>query len=333
MLIHGTVTEESSGKPVPGAIVDFVPQGPRASRANSSSRVETAANGSFQLATAPSAGCLFIMGPSDDYAFQAIGSRTLQNRQPGRGRLYAHANRWLDPKPGIDSQEVRAVLRRGKTVTGQVVGPDGQPVREAWAFSRVILDPRQRPSVGWTSRYHGLVRNGRFEIHGLDPDAEVPVYFLDPKRKLGLAVNLSAKSASGGPVTVRLESCGAARMRLVGPDGKPVVGQLTDQPVQMVVTPGPPYTLAIDQPDLHVADEGELTQIDTVNYPSVLVSDAQGRLTLPVLIPGATYRFIDFTTVRRGETGPQVRKEFTVKPGETLDLGDLRIEKPRSLVK
>jgi hypothetical protein len=62
------------------------------------------------------------------------------------------------------------------------------------------------------------------------------------------------------------------------------------------------------------------------------VSDADGRLTLPVLIPGATYRFTDRTTVRRGETGPEVRKEFRVKPGETLDLGEVRIENPRTLV-
>ena len=47
----------------------------------------------------------------------------------------------------------------------------------------------------------------------------------------------------------------------------------------------------------------------------------------PVLIPGATYRIIDRTTTR-DPGGPQLRKEFTVKPGETLDLGDIRIEKP-----
>ena len=58
------------------------------------------------------------------------------------------------------------------------------------------------------------------------------------------------------------------------------------------------------------------------------MSDAQGRLTLPVLIPGATYRFVDSTVAVRGVTGPKVRKEFTVKPGETLELGDLVIEKP-----
>ncbi len=49
---------------------------------------------------------------------------------------------------------------------------------------------------------------------------------------------------------------------------------------------------------------------------------------LPVLIPGATYRIYDFTTFVRGQAGPALRKEFTVKPGETLDLGDIRIEKP-----
>ena len=52
--------------------------------------------------------------------------------------------------------------------------------------------------------------------------------------------------------------------------------------------------------------------------------------TLPVLIPGATYRFIDYTMFVRGQTGPEIRKEFTIKPGQKLNLGDIRIAKPPS---
>ncbi len=32
----------------------------------------------------------------------------------------------------------------------------------------------------------------------------------------------------------------------------------------------------------------------------------------------------------RGPEGPQVRKEFTVKRGEMMELGDVLIEKPQS---
>ena len=54
------------------------------------------------------------------------------------------------------------------------------------------------------------------------------------------------------------------------------------------------------------------------------VSDAEGRIAFPALIPGATYRVID-----RPRGGPPTfRKDFTVKPGETVDLGDILIEKP-----
>jgi hypothetical protein len=59
------------------------------------------------------------------------------------------------------------------------------------------------------------------------------------------------------------------------------------------------------------------------------VSAADGRIVFPALIPGATYRILDRTTART-QNRPQLRNEFTVKPGETLDLGDILIERPSS---
>ncbi len=159
--------------------------------------------------------------------------------QPGGGRMYSHAYAALDLKPGMGSQEVNLVLRRGATVEGRVVGPDGQPVGDAWIFSRLILEPSRGAWRYWSGRYHGKLRNGRFEIRGLAPDAEVPVYFLEPERKLGAVVNLSVKSVAGGPVTVRLEPCGSARAWLVDPDGKPVAKPVRGLSITMVVTPGP----------------------------------------------------------------------------------------------
>ncbi|MGP0065668.1 MAG: hypothetical protein ACLQGP_18950 [Isosphaeraceae bacterium] len=329
IAIHGKVTEEGSGKPVPGATVAFF------SRRQSSDTREsvsvdsgTASDGSFQLGAPPTPGSLFIKGPNDDYVLQSIGRRTIDQGQPGGARVYAHASHLLDLKPGSGSQEVNLVLRRGATVTGQVLGPDGRPVQDAWIFSRIILDPRQGAWSSWAGRYHGIMHAGRFEIHGLAPDAEVPVYYFDPKRNLGGVANLSGKSAAGGPMTVRLEPCGSARARFVGPGGKPVAGRLPRgfMVFSMVVTPGPRRGPASDKAGLLYADEADLTVVDPTHYERELASDADGRITLPVLIPGATYRFTDYTTPRGAD--PLVRKEFTVKPGEALDLGDIRIEKP-----
>lgn len=96
----------------------------------------------------------------------------------------------------------------------------------------------------------------------------------------------------------------------------------------MVVTSGPLYGTPNDQTGMLTADDDALYNVDSGNYKTELVSDAQGRLTLPVLIPGATYRVVDESMVVRDRTGPQLRKEFIVKPGETIDLGKIVIEKP-----
>jgi hypothetical protein len=57
---------------------------------------------------------------------------------------------------------------------------------------------------------------------------------------------------------------------------------------------------------------------DPINYPKEPQTDGQGRITFPALIPGATYKITDET---------KSRVTFTVKPGETRDLGDIPFEK------
>ena len=176
------------------------------------------------LGAEPGPGYLFVRAPDDDYVFQAIGTRMVLDGQPGGTRMYTHAYAVLDLKPGIGSQEVNLVAPpRGDGdkagSSGPMASPSGMPGSSAGSSSTRAV----AASNTWSGRYHGKVPNGRFEVGGLDPDAEVPVYFLEPERKLGAVVNLSARSAAGGPVTVRLEPCGAARAWLVDPDGKPVV--------------------------------------------------------------------------------------------------------------
>jgi RNA polymerase sigma factor (sigma-70 family) len=329
--IRGEVTEEGSGQPIAGATVRFLTHAElqvSPAERSGSTVLDTAADGAFQFGASPSPGYLSVMAPSDDYVLQPISSRTARVGQPRGSRFYSHANILLDLKPGIGEHKVQVTLRRGLTVKGEVIRPDRQPARDVWIISRIIMQPTPGAWKVCHGDHSSSGRDGRFELHGLDPDGEVPVHFLDPERRLGATAVFSGKSAVGGAVTISLTPCGSAKARLVNPNGKPFAGRLPRWILTMVVTPGPPDTLANEKAGLLVADEAELNQVDPTNYERPVASDADGRITLPVLIPGATYRFIDRTTAR-DPIGPRVRKEFTVKPGETLDLGDILIERPQ----
>ena len=74
------------------------------------------------------------------------------------------------------------------------------------------------------------------------------------------------------------------------------------------------------------ADSDSVVAIDRKHYGHGPRTDADGRITLPDLIPGALYRISDASN--RREQGIRVREDFTVRSGETVDLGDILIEKP-----
>ena len=315
VMIRGKVAEDGTDNPVAGARISFWTRRTAGSRSNAANgRAASGSDGSFQLAVQPSPGYLIVLGPSDDYVLREIDENMVSRGEPGGRRYYAHTFIARDVKPDSQSLVVNVILRPATTVSGRVVGPDGEPIQNAWMISRLCLFPSSYAWLSWRAHYHGSVKSGRFEIHGLDPDAEVPVYFLDPTHKLGATSDFSGKSAAGGSVTVRLQPCGAAKARVVDASGKPIAGYRGSRLISMVVAP--PY--------LFRHQEATLAVIDTINYADGPVSDALGRIDFPALIPEAPYHLsVSFRTANPRD------RDFTVKPGETLDLGDIVIEKPQ----
>ena len=161
------------------------------------------------------------------------------------------------------------------------------------------------------------------------PTVEVPVFFLEPERKLGATVRFSGRSASGGPVTVRLEPCGTARARLVDPDGKP----LDRYRAASVIVDGRHARAAAPEETGEGRSAVRRRERPVRARPGQLHASTSSPTPRagspsPRLIPGATYRIVDLSPVFGGGD-PAIRKEFTVKPGEALDLGDILIAKPR----
>jgi hypothetical protein len=333
VVVRGKVVEEGTGRPIAGAIVRFALNS--APLLALGTTVATAADGTYRVAGPPGAGYVVVQGPSEDYVYREVaGDRAPFQAIVRRGRFYAHAYQPVELKAGGPDQEVDLSLRPGAAIHGRVVGPDGQPVRNGWVFSRLILSSFH--AGGWeswtvmtnTDRGRGHIRDGRFALHGLEPDVEVAACFLDPVRKLGAMARFSGRSEANGPITVRLEPCGTARARLVDPDGRPIAGYRDRRLISMVITPGPPVRQRPPKDGPLAGEETGLVDIDPVNYENNFQADGHGQLTFPALIPGASYRIVDHSTIPSGGEST-TRKEFTVKPGETIDLGDVLIAKPQ----
>ncbi len=276
----------------------------------------------------PGKGYLTVVGPNLDYIPREIGGGMLYGGgKPGGTRVHAHDIIAYDVEAGEKPHFINATLKPGKTLRGRIVGPAGETVQDAVVLSRQQIHPI---NLMWQEYSFIHARDGRFEVHGLDPDKAEPVYFLDADHQWGAAVELSGKQA-GEDQTIRLQPCGRAKARFVGPDGKPVaaIKQIYIY-FQILMTPGGPSVGQLGRGESIAADGAFLPNVDRKHHPNGLAPDADGRITFDALIPGALYRISDWSTVNVQDKGYQTRKDFTVKPGETVDLGDILVEKPPS---
>ncbi len=327
VLVRGRVTEAGMDRPLPGSSIQFIPIRGRDEVVYGWFATEASReDGSFHMVVPPGKGHLLVFGPTGDYVADAIGTLALYAGRPGGPRRRAHAIIPYEVKAGDPPLEVAARLRPGVTIKGRVEGPEGQAVTDAYILTILQLDTYSAEWGGAEGHCRVKVRDGRFELHGLDPEGTTRISILDAAHEWGATVELTGRQAGEEP-TIRLQPCGKARARFVGPDGRPVAKPPADY--RFVATPGPH---AASRDPKHrtelAADSDFLVNIDRLHYWDFPRTDAEGRLTLPALIPGALYRISDELTAGVPDKGYQVRRNFTVKPGETLDLGDILIEKP-----
>jgi hypothetical protein len=279
-------------------------------------------DGSFQITVLPGKGHLLIFGPSGDYVLGEIGYNKLEYDRPGGERYHGHAIVPYEVKAGDPPLEVAATLKRGVTIKGRVEGPGGETITDGFVLTTLRIEPF---SPSWRGDFHVPIRDGRFELHGLDPAGSTRIHVLDPGHQWGASVDVSGQQA-GEEVVVRLEPCGRAKARFVGPDGQPVAKHHTM--FEIVVTPGPSGSMMVDPDQAELsADAAMVVNVDRKNYGRMPLSDAEGRVTLIALIPGAVYRITDISTDDQKKKD-LIHKDFTVKPGEALDLGDIVIQKP-----
>jgi hypothetical protein len=324
--VRGTVTERPSGKPVAGATVEYVPRradNPLYQRdivgpVDDLKQIAfSAADGTFELPVLPGPGQLLVNGPTPDYLRAETTARKLSDSKDGGRRYYPNALVALDLKPETATHEVKVALRRGVTVTGRLVGPDGKPVASAQIFYRgyiphgYIMEPM--PTL--------RARDGKFELPGLDPDRPQPVYFLDEKNQRAAIVKLPARPGGKEPLTVRLQPCGTAVVRAVDKDGKPVAGFRPF--VEVIVTPGATSWDAMVSGKVG-ADFAWMVNLDRKRHRD-LQPDKEGRVTLPTLIPGATLRLLGEVP---GRGIIDMNRTFTVEAGRRLDLKDIPIPQP-----
>jgi RNA polymerase sigma factor (sigma-70 family) len=322
VLVRGRITEAGSGDPLAGVYLEYNGQWMH--------KAVSAADGSYAFGVpAEATGSLTVTAPTPDYVPQVIGSAAVLGGLKGGDRVYYHAVVPLDQKPGEKEKEVPVVLRRGVTLKGRVLRPDGKPVKDTLLFVGDYLPAYEKVL------HPILVRDGKFELPGCDPEKTYRLIFIEhpwveltfgaealhtygylwlrqllgEHNKLGVTVEVSAKKAAAEPVEVRLLPCGSAKLRFVDRDGKPLAKH---KPwVQLLVTPGPPSRQAIKEGTLSAEVVTLISQYSDDAEPH---AGPDGVLTLEGLIPGATYR------IKRAQLEGEVIQEFTAEAGKTVEL-------------
>lgn len=320
-IARGTVIDDESGKPIVGAYVQYLSA---AKNPNDTSgfiegwqtQQQTDAEGRFQVPALPGVGTLLVhAGVDQPYVLKMKGSREVALGKPGGTRYYAHAFEQIDlSKDGNEDSPPTIKLTRSRPLKLRVLDPDGERIANARYTTALLVGPTD---THYRADSAAIV-SGEAIIHGLAAGDERQIHVWCKDKKMGAVATLSGDRRSQ---TITLEPAGNASLRLIDSVGDPIAGRGLS--LEYVLTEGRSDSEPDASKEKLSADIEFRDNFDRNRRPGDArdETDDQGRLQISNLIPGVTYQLAyliddEYTT-----------KRFTVKPGQSLDLGDVVVDR------
>jgi RNA polymerase sigma factor (sigma-70 family) len=306
-LLHGSVIDADTKKPVAGASIVYQPKPGNPHNRDEydlRNRVLTDKEGRFTITGLTGEGILVAEGPSADYLRVTLPRAETRSNQD----LFPHGYVAVDVVEKEEPAPAEIKLRKGVTLEARVLGPDGKPVPWVYAGCRQ-LQACQIDRWGNSKRFD----KGLFRMPGSDPKEIYRVFFVQPELHLGAVADLKY---DGRPAEIRLQPTASVHGELVDPDGSPPRGYQA-------------YALL-----LVAKDQGKATgrswffdQDRFLVYSNLTQRFGQnkqnpdGSFMVDDLIPGTPMYIV-------GATGRlAVRVPINLKPGENKDIGTLKLTK------
>lgn len=295
VLIRGRVTDRATGRPVQSTVVyyPFLDQ-PPVGEDGSVQQGTTDDDGRFEIAAPPGRGILIAW--TSDRRYLPVGdARNLKGRyriprlgRPTHPSFKYHAIVEIKTDPGDRLVTRDLQLITGGRLTGTVFDPDGKPVAETVAMGLDAI----------LSRNDRVLLSADFTVEDIDPDWPRRLYFFQVERRLAGSVWI--KGGEAGPISVRLQPWGVVTGRIVDDRGRPESVLLTSAPLQR-------------------------SELDSGFLPRFAKAGEDGRFRIEGLVPGLRYSASVQDVARFGHR--RAFRDLRVGPGETRDLGDIKLER------
>jgi beta-lactamase regulating signal transducer with metallopeptidase domain/5-hydroxyisourate hydrolase-like protein (transthyretin family) len=312
LWITGRVTDKASGKPVKGANMHYMPflTNPYAQShpafdergiyTTRPGRRPSDENGVYRLVGLPGPAVVGV-GISNEVTQyrRGVGFEEIAAQYGKADDRGGHLKTWGSPgQPGPKWPFSMAAIN--PTNWGEQVELDLQ-LDPGLRVPVEVLDTDGQPIEGATaigrSAYghdYGEKFGPRFDVINLAPDETRAVIIRHEARALGKVINVSPRTAQGGLVSVRLAPFATITGRVVDFDGKPVA-------------------VAAIRPDL-------LPSGDFTESIAGAVTDDDGRFRVENVPVGCDYSLL----VLPRANDWLASKKVSVKPGETIDVGDIQ---------
>ena len=306
--VHGLVVEADTGRGVAGTQVEYTEIGaahgiPRSEIYSinqwwGSGFTHTGADGRFLIPVFPGRGELQVPFDGEEFEMRLLA-------EGGSGAFVPVLDKVkIEIPANCSGKELPLVLQRWGQLNGQVMDGAGKSVA-----SGALLTAGQFGQ----NPYRGIrkfdVRDGSFHVARAEVDGAYPIVLIDAAHRQGLLTSLTGKVED--PVAkFALEPCGLAAGILTTRDGS----ALANVPVDLAV-------VLSFQPYRSPAEEMETHWYEILNHDVSGRTTSRGKFVLPALVPGARYRLY----TGKADTRRMV-KEFTVEPGQKLQLGSLVVE-------